>query len=208
MPRTPKTVGPRKLPHRYPNEALWGVAGHDGQTNFVTGIIVSNGKVVSVPNILAWMDKRDWLECVELCLEKGYRVWQSDPEQVTRQYARNERGVVQTALPLDPVEEGDPTLQNTSSPSSVALLNDCARAWEGRYRHGREGPRTPPLLLGSAVDQTVEAFLRRRWRKEWPTVEWAALRFHEAWEADWAGPRWWTGATATPAPSCRTGSTS
>ena len=49
MPRTPKTVGPRKLPHRYPDEELWQVAGHDGRTNFVTDVIVSDGTVVSAP---------------------------------------------------------------------------------------------------------------------------------------------------------------
>ena len=100
MPRTPKTTGPRKLPHRYPNEELWSVSGHDGLTNFVVGIVVSNGVVVSVPRLFAWMEKRDWLECVDICLQKGWQVRQSDPEQIMRQYARNDQGVVQTAMDL------------------------------------------------------------------------------------------------------------
>ena len=108
MPRTPKTTGPRKLPHRYPDEELWGVAGHDGRINFVTAVIVSHGTVVSAPNQLAWMGKRDWLECVEACVERGWRVWQADPEQIMRVYARNERGAVQTAMDL-PGVPGPPT---------------------------------------------------------------------------------------------------
>ena len=49
---------------------------------------------------MAWIGERDWLECVEVCLEKGWQVWELDPEQVMREYARNERGAVQTALDL------------------------------------------------------------------------------------------------------------
>lgn len=100
MARTPKTSGPRRLPHRRPNEELWGVAGHDGRTNFVTGVIVAGGIVRSVPLLLAWMEGRDWLWCAGKCEEKGWRVWQSDPEAITRQRDRNTRGVVQTALDL------------------------------------------------------------------------------------------------------------
>ena len=106
MPRTPKTTGPRKLPHRYPNEELWSVSGHDGRTNFVTGVIVSNGVVKSVPNLLAWMTGQEWLWCAQKCEERGWLISQVDPERAMRSMRqerdRNTRGVVQTALDLGP----------------------------------------------------------------------------------------------------------
>ena len=43
MPRTPKTVGPRRLRQKWRGEELWQVAGHNGQTNFVVNLIGRRG---------------------------------------------------------------------------------------------------------------------------------------------------------------------
>ena len=110
MARTPKTVGPRRLRQRWRGEELWQVAGHNGQTNFVVNLVVAGGMVRSAPNLLAWTEGRDWLECVEVCLGRGWQVRQLDPDAalLAREQARNRRNAVQTALDLG--------LPNTSAP--------------------------------------------------------------------------------------------
>ena len=45
MPRTPKTVGPRRLRQQWRGEELWQIAGHNGQTNFVVNVVVAGGMV-------------------------------------------------------------------------------------------------------------------------------------------------------------------
>ena len=106
MPRTPKTTGPRRLPNKRPGEELWAISGHDGRVNFVATAIVAGGVVRSVPLLLAWMDGRDWLECAQVCVDKGWTVSQVDPERaaasIDQQRARNSRGEVQLGLDLSP----------------------------------------------------------------------------------------------------------
>lgn len=74
------------------------------------------------------------------------------------------------------------------SPSSVSLLSDCSRLWEGKYKRGKTEARGDGLILGSAFDATAEWFLRRRHAGAWPTGEAAGLRFAAAWEAELARP--------------------
>lgn len=50
------------------------------------------------------------------------------------------------------------------SHSSVALYAECGRAWKARYVEGLRSPTTPPLLIGSVFDATVESYLRDRAR--------------------------------------------
>lgn len=54
------------------------------------------------------------------------------------------------------------------SNSSIALYAECGRAWKGKYLEGLASPTTPPLLIGSVFDKTVESYLRDRARGQQP----------------------------------------
>jgi hypothetical protein len=97
-----RATGPRKVPPKWPNGELWGVVGHDGRGPFFTGVIVSDGVVRSVPPLMAWMQGRLWLECAQLCVDRGWRVWCSEEEQkrLRQEEARNARGSVQLGMDL------------------------------------------------------------------------------------------------------------
>lgn len=99
MPRM-KVSGPRTLPQRWPDESLWGVAGHDGRGPFYTGVLVSGGVVRSVPPLMAWMQGRRWIECAQECLDRGWRITHVDTE-LAQTRARAKRGDVQLGLDLD-----------------------------------------------------------------------------------------------------------
>ena len=89
--------------HTKGDEELWAVAGHDGRSAFVAGVIVSGGVVSSVPALMGWMEGRPWLDVAQLCLDRGWTVSPVDPRAtpsgVARERARNRRGVVQSVLP-------------------------------------------------------------------------------------------------------------
>jgi hypothetical protein len=99
-----KAQGPRKLPQKWPNEELWGVMGHNGQYPFYTAVIVSDGVVRSTPPLANWMLGRLWLECAQMCLDRGWRVWHVDTEKqrlVEQEKARHARGSVQMGMEFD-----------------------------------------------------------------------------------------------------------
>jgi len=102
-----KATGPRKLPHKWPGEELWLVAGYDERyaLRFATGVIVSDGMVRSVPPFMAWMFGRDWLGCATECVEKGWLVQKTDTEAIDRERARLERGLVQETMDLGSPEQ-------------------------------------------------------------------------------------------------------
>lgn len=72
------------------------------------------------------------------------------------------------------------------SSSSVDLLTDCSKLWAGKYRDGREGPRSDALIIGSAFDAACEWFLRQRFTGAWVTGEQLGLRFGIEWDAQLA----------------------
>lgn len=55
------------------------------------------------------------------------------------------------------------------SHSSIALYAECGRAWKGRYIEKLASRTTPPLLIGSVFDKTVESYLLDRARGVQPT---------------------------------------
>jgi hypothetical protein len=98
-----KVQGPRKLPQKWPNEELWGVMGHNGQYPFYTAVIVSDGVVRSTPPLANWMLGRLWLECAQMCLDRGWQVWHVDTEKqrlLDQEKARHARGSVQMGMDL------------------------------------------------------------------------------------------------------------
>lgn len=116
-----KRTGPKKLPHRWPGEELWLVAGYDERyaLRFATGIIVSDGMVRSAPPFMSWMFGRDWLGCATECIEHGWLVQKTDTETIDRERARLERGLVQETMDLgSPQELGAKPVPADAAPDS------------------------------------------------------------------------------------------